>query len=97
MKNMAIIFKALGDSTRLEIVQMLSGKKLCVCKILSAFNISQPAISHHLRILKQAGILLDQKEGKWVYYELNPVITHKLQVYVENINSFHNIDADENE
>lgn len=68
----AELFKALGDETRLAIVQMLVGKELCVCDILNAFDMSQPAISHHLKLLRQAGVVLDAREGKWIYYSLNP-------------------------
>ena len=68
----AEIFKALGDEMRLAIVQMLVGKELCVCNILDAFAMSQPAISHHLKILRQAGVVRDRREGKWIYYSLNP-------------------------
>ena len=68
----AELFKALGDETRLAIVQMLVGKELCVCDILDAFDMSQPAISHHLKILRQAGVVRDTREGKWIYYSLNP-------------------------
>ena len=68
----AELFKALGDETRLAIVQMLLGKELCVCDILDAFDMSQPAISHHLKILRQAGVVRDTREGKWIYYSLNP-------------------------
>lgn len=69
---MAEIFRALGDETRLAIVQMLAGKKLCVCNVLDAFEMSQPTISHHLKILRQAGIVQDERQGKWIYYSLNP-------------------------
>lgn len=69
--KVADIFKALGDETRLAIVQMLAGKELCVCDILDAFNMSQPTISHHLKILRQAGIVQDRREGKWIFYSLD--------------------------
>jgi len=70
--RVAEIFKALGDETRLAIVQILVGRELCVCDILDAFDMSQPAISHHLKILRQAGVVQDTREGKWIYYRLNP-------------------------
>jgi ArsR family transcriptional regulator len=70
--ELAEIFKALGDETRLTIVQLLVGKQLCVCDILDSFDMSQPAISHHLKILRQAGVVRDKREGKWIYYSLNP-------------------------
>lgn len=85
MKNAAIIFKALGDATRLQIVQMLFHKELCVCDILDAFTISQPAISHHLAILRQAEIVLVRKEGKWVFYRLNPLVFGNLQDFAESL------------
>lgn len=68
----AEMFKALGDETRLAIVQMLLGKELCVCDVLDAFDMSQPTISHHLKILRQAGLVQDERQGKWIYYRLNP-------------------------
>ena len=70
--ELADIFKALGDETRLTIVQLLVGRELCVCDILDSFVMSQPAISHHLKILRQAGVVRDKREGKWIYYSLNP-------------------------
>jgi ArsR family transcriptional regulator len=72
MKEQAEIFKALGDPVRLEIIKLLLGKELCVCDILSAFNVSQPTISHHLKALKYVGLVNDQRDGKWIYYSLNP-------------------------
>ena len=71
-KTLAKIFKALGDETRLEIVRMLAGKERCVCAFLNAFNMTQPAISNHLRVLREAGVVLDAREGRWIFYRLNP-------------------------
>ena len=71
MKKLATIYKALGDETRLEIIRMLWGKELCVCDIIDACDKSQPAISHHLKILKQAGLLEDRRDGKWIFYRIN--------------------------
>ncbi len=71
MKSISEAFKALGDPTRLEIVKLLVGKEMCVCDIINSFKVSQPTISHHLRVLKQAELVKDEKEGKWIYYSLN--------------------------
>ncbi|MBP2635183.1 MAG: aseR 3 [Firmicutes bacterium] len=71
MKKVASIYKALGDETRLEIIKMLCGKELCVCDIIDACDKSQPAISHHLKILKQAGLLEDRRDGKWIFYRIS--------------------------
>ena len=65
------IFKALGDPTRLRIVQMLAHNgETCVCKIVDEFEINQPAISHHMAKLKQAGLLNARKDGQWIHYSL---------------------------
>lgn len=72
MSNLPEIFKALGDETRLKIVEMLLGKELCVCDILDEFDKTQPVISHHLKTLKHAGLVVDNRDGKWIYYSLSP-------------------------
>ncbi|WP_028307551.1 ArsR/SmtB family transcription factor [Desulfitibacter alkalitolerans] len=65
------VFKALADVTRLRIVQMVSEKEMCVYDIFQELNISQPAVSHHLKILKQAGLIVGRKKGKWVLYSID--------------------------
>ena len=67
----SLLFKALADSTRLEIVDMISCGELCACKILEKFNITQPTLSHHMKILCDCGLVNGRKEGKWTYYSLN--------------------------
>ncbi|MDI6702317.1 ArsR/SmtB family transcription factor [Methanothermobacter wolfeii] len=64
------ILKALADSTRLLIVHLLSSGELCVCEIMAALEKPQPTVSHHLNVLKQAGILKSRKVGVWVHYSL---------------------------
>ena len=71
-KDMILICKALSDTNRLEIVQMLSDGEKCGCKILDKFNITQPTLSHHMKILCDAEIVIGRKEGKWTYYSFNP-------------------------
>lgn len=64
-------FKALSDETRQSILKMLEGKQLCVCEIVQAFDVSQPTISHHLDILKRAGLIESKRKGQNIYYSLN--------------------------
>lgn len=71
LKKKADFFKALGDENRLRIVQMLAEKDMCVCEIIEKLNVSQPAVSHHLKTLKQVGIVEDRREGKWIFYSLS--------------------------
>jgi len=80
-------FKALGDPIRLEIVKLLLGKELCVCDILDSFKVSQPTISHHLKVLKYAGLVSDNREGKWIYYSLNPEAFALIKDFTENMSA----------
>ena len=66
-------FKCLSDETRLRCMALLRKEgKLCVCELTHALNMSQPKISRHLALLRQCNLLLDSREGQWVYYQLNP-------------------------
>lgn len=63
--------KALAEPTRLKILKMLAMEEMCVCEIIAKLHLSQPAISHHLKILRHANIISDRKVGKWIFYSLN--------------------------
>jgi len=66
-------FKCLSDETRLRCVALLQKQgKLCVCELTAALDLSQPKISRHLALLRQCGLLLDSREGQWVFYQINP-------------------------
>ncbi len=67
----ALVCKALGDENRVQIIKMLAGGELCACKILDAFNITQPTLSHHMKILTDCNLVNSRKEGKWTYYSIN--------------------------
>ena len=69
--DVALICKALGDSNRLKIVKMLSDGEKCGCKLLEAFEITQPTLSHHMKILCDCGLVTARKEGKWTHYSLS--------------------------
>jgi ArsR family transcriptional regulator, arsenate/arsenite/antimonite-responsive transcriptional repressor len=67
------VFKCLSDETRLRCVTLLQKKgKMCVCELTTALELSQPKISRHLAQLRQSGLLLDSREGQWVFYQINP-------------------------
>lgn len=73
-KPYAALFKALSDETRLEIVGLLAaagGEELCVCDIESHFELSQPTVSHHLKVLRAAQLVGCERRGTWVYYWLD--------------------------
>ena len=67
----AKILKTISDPKRLRIVDMLSCGELCACKILEAFHITQPTLSHDMKVLIEAGIVNDRREGKNIFYSLN--------------------------
>lgn len=69
--NAATILKLLGDKTRLTMVKILDSHDCCVCEFVEIFNISQPAISQHLRKLKDLGIVKESRRGQWIIYSLN--------------------------
>jgi ArsR family transcriptional regulator len=73
-------FRALADPTRVAIVNRLSGaSELCVCDLTAAFDLSQPTISHHLKILREAGIVESARRGTWAYYRLVPEAVRSLR------------------
>ena len=69
-KRIAQIFKALCDENRIRILKLLHNGEMCACKLLDALNISQPTLSHHMKILCDAGIVNGRKEGKWMHYSI---------------------------
>ena len=72
-ENLAGVFKALSDPTRVAIVNRLgTAESACVCDLTDAFDLSQPTISHHLRVLRHAGLVEVERRGTWAYYRLAP-------------------------
>lgn len=71
MKEVLGIFKALSEETRLRILKLLEQGELCVCDIMAALEDSQPKVSFHLSVLKEAGFVRDRREGKWVHYRIS--------------------------
>jgi ArsR family transcriptional regulator, arsenate/arsenite/antimonite-responsive transcriptional repressor len=68
-------FKALGDPVRLRLLSLIAaraGEKVCVCDLTDAFNVTGPTISHHLRVLREAGLIDCERRGTWVYYWIIP-------------------------
>ncbi len=75
---MNTIFKALNDPTRRQILQLLQEKDMTAGEIVERFNISGPSISHHLDLLKQAKLVMAEKEGQYVYYSLNTTVVDEI-------------------
>lgn len=73
------VFKALGDPTRLAIVRYLAAEGCCVCDLQQALDVPANLLSHHLRVLREAGLVHDQRRGRWVDYRLNEVALSQLR------------------
>ena len=67
----AMIFKAFCDENRLQILEQLRGGEKCACRLLEELSISQPTLSHHMKILCDSGIVTSREEGKWTHYQIS--------------------------
>jgi ArsR family transcriptional regulator len=84
--ELAKLFKALGDPVRLRLLSMIasrSGGEVCVCDLTPAFDVSQPTISHHLKLLRQAGLIDCERRGTWVYYWALPATLDRLAGFLQ--------------
>ena len=82
--RMAEVAKALGDPTRLQLVDVLRkhAGKVCVCELVPLFDVSQPTLSHHLKTLREAGIVDSERRGLWAYYYVRPEAMKELRSWL---------------
>ena len=83
-ERMAVVAKALGDPVRMQLVDVLKkhAGKVCVCELVPLFDLSQPTISHHLKKLRDAGIVGSEREGLWAYYYVKPEALKELTTWL---------------
>ena len=83
-ERMAVIAKALGDPIRLQLIDVLRehAGKVCVCELVPLFDISQPTLSHHLKKLREAGIVDSERRGLWAYYYVRPDALKELSAWL---------------
>src|ERR1043166_3628248 len=83
-ERMAAVAKALGDPVRLQLVDVLRkhAGKVCVCELVPLFDLSQPTVSHHLKVLRQAGIVGSERQGLWAYYYVNPQASPEMSTWL---------------
>jgi len=81
------VFKALNDPTRREILELLREKDLTAGEIVAQFRISGPSISHHLDLLKQANLVIAEKDGQFIYYSLNTTVVDEIMKWLLQIKS----------
>ncbi|MGH7520830.1 MAG: ArsR/SmtB family transcription factor [Gemmatimonadales bacterium] len=78
-------FHALSDETRLQIVEMLSHGERCVCELQDVLDAAQSRLSFHLKVLKDAGLVSDRKEGRWMYYAVNRDALDKIAAFAQAV------------
>ena len=79
--ELARVFKAMGDPVRLRLLSLIAcheGGESCVCDLTSAFDMTAPSVSYHLRILREAGLISAERRGTWVYYRVNPDVMSRM-------------------
>jgi ArsR family transcriptional regulator len=80
------LFAALADPTRLAIVRELTGApEVCACDFTSCCDVRQPTVSHHLKVLREAGVIESERRGSWIYYRLAPGIAGRLQAFAASL------------
>ena len=75
-------FHALSDETRVRVVDMLAGGEQCVCDLQDAVGAAQSRLSFHLKVLREAGLVSDRRQGRWVYYSLRPEVLEGMATYL---------------
>ena len=83
-ERIAGVAKALGDPIRMQLVDVLRkhAGKVCVCELVPLFDLSQPTVSHHLKVLREAGIVGSERQGLWAYYYVKPEALEELSAWV---------------
>jgi ArsR family transcriptional regulator, arsenate/arsenite/antimonite-responsive transcriptional repressor len=83
-ERMAAIAKALGDPIRMQLVDVLrkNAGKVCVCELVPLFELSQPTVSHHLKVLRDAGIVGSERRGLWAFYYVNPEAMEEVRAWL---------------
>jgi ArsR family transcriptional regulator len=83
-ERMAIVAKALGDPIRMQLADVLRkhAGKVCVCELVPLFDLSQPTVSHHLKVLREAGIVESERQGLWAYYYVVPNALEELSTWL---------------
>jgi ArsR family transcriptional regulator len=83
-ERMARVAKALGDPIRLQLVDVLRkhAGKVCVCELIPLFDVGQPTVSHHLKVLREAGIVDSERRGLWAYYYVKPQAVEELSTWL---------------
>lgn len=85
IKRITVIFKAFCDENRIKILMLLADGEKCACKLLEEMNVTQPTLSHHMKILCDSGIVVGRKEGKWMYYSISEDGAEIAKKYIDEL------------
>jgi ArsR family transcriptional regulator len=85
IENSAMICRALSDENRLKIVEMLTDGEMCACNLLDELAITQPTLSHHMRVLSECNLVSIRKDGKWCHYSLNCKTLTEFREYINSL------------
>ena len=91
-RKTALIFKAFCDENRIRILNLLRGGEKCACRLLEELSISQPTLSHHMKILCDSGIVVGRKEGKWMHYRISRSGVEMAKEYLNGLTDAQNLD-----
>jgi ArsR family transcriptional regulator, arsenate/arsenite/antimonite-responsive transcriptional repressor len=85
-ERMAAVAKALGDPIRMQLVDVLRkhAGKVCVCELVPLFDLSQPTVSHHLKVLREAGLVGSERRSLWAYYYVNPEVLKEISAWLSS-------------
>lgn len=84
-EKLSATLKALSDPARLRIIEMIGKERLCACKILEKFSMTQPTLSYHMKILTESGLVNVEKDWKWSYYTLNLEAMTEISAFFNNV------------
>ena len=84
-KNTALVFKAFCDENRIKILNILSTGEKCACRLLEALSVTQPTLSHHMKIFCDSGIVTARKDGKWMHYSISQKGLRVAEVYLATL------------
>jgi ArsR family transcriptional regulator, arsenate/arsenite/antimonite-responsive transcriptional repressor len=85
-ERMALVAKAIGDPIRMQLIDVLRkhAGRVCVCELVPLFDLSQPTVSHHLKVLREAGLVGSERRGLWAYYYVNPDALEELSTWLSS-------------
>ena len=96
-KKIVAMFKAFADENRIQILELLRDGERCACRLLEEMKITQPTLSHHMKILCDSGIVVGRKEGKWMHYSISEDGVKDIRNYLDELMKHAKMEDDDHE